>query len=199
MIRTWRLAMRGLLIAASAIVCGNTAAAQAGPCPVPARDSVRVWTPPLDRVVTLASSGGSLRTAQDLVAAVIAGAVRPAERVLLERSDGADLAQDLHRLTRDADGATAVVEGRLVVEQNTRDTVLGQCQRCRHADRPGADNGSAHASASAGQLGHVARLEARIVEIEGVERAAPCRSHDDVAPLDRRSILRGRRSSSRAT
>ncbi len=68
MIRTSRLATHGLLFAASAIVCG-TAAAQASPCPVPARDSARIWTPPLDRVVTLAASGGSLRTALDLVAA----------------------------------------------------------------------------------------------------------------------------------
>lgn len=56
------------LSAASVIACG-TAAAQAIPCPVSARDSVRVWSPPLDRVVTLHSSGASLRTALDLVAA----------------------------------------------------------------------------------------------------------------------------------
>ncbi|MBC7843077.1 MAG: TonB-dependent receptor [Gemmatimonadaceae bacterium] len=68
MTRPSRLATRALQVAASAIVCG-TAAAQASPCPVLARDSARVWTPPLDRVVTLNSSGGSLRTALDLVAA----------------------------------------------------------------------------------------------------------------------------------
>lgn len=63
-----RHARRGLLTAASVIACG-TAAAQTGPCPVPARDSVRSWSAPLDRVVTLQSSGTSLRTALDLVAA----------------------------------------------------------------------------------------------------------------------------------
>ncbi len=64
-----RHATRGLwVVVASAIACG-TAAAQASPCPVPARDSVRVWQPPLDRLVTLNSSGASLRTALDLVAA----------------------------------------------------------------------------------------------------------------------------------
>ena len=68
MIRTTRLATHGLLMAASAIAC-STAAAQASPCPVPARDSVRVWTAPLDRIVTLQSSGASLRTALDLLAA----------------------------------------------------------------------------------------------------------------------------------
>ncbi len=68
MTRTTRRATRALLIAASALACG-TAAAQASPCPVPARDSVRVWTPPLDRVVTLQASGASLRTALDLIAA----------------------------------------------------------------------------------------------------------------------------------
>ncbi len=61
-------ARRGLLTAASVLACGR-AAAQASPCPVPARDSVRVWTPPLDRVVTLQASGASLRTALDLLAA----------------------------------------------------------------------------------------------------------------------------------
>lgn len=57
-----------LLSAASVIACGTTAA-QASPCPVLARDSARTWAPPLDRIVTLASTGGSLRTALDLVAA----------------------------------------------------------------------------------------------------------------------------------
>lgn len=64
-----RSATRALLLAAaSAFACG-TAAAQASPCPAPARDSARVWAPPLNRVVTLSSSGASLRTALDLVAA----------------------------------------------------------------------------------------------------------------------------------
>ena len=57
-----------LLLAASVFACGQ-AAAQASPCPVLARDSVRAWAPPLDRVVTLSSSGASLRTALDLLAA----------------------------------------------------------------------------------------------------------------------------------
>ncbi len=56
------------LTAASVFACGAVAA-QASPCPAPVRDSARVWSPPLDRVVTLSSSGASLRTALDLVAA----------------------------------------------------------------------------------------------------------------------------------
>ena len=64
-----RRATRALLLCGvSAIACG-TAAAQAAPCPASARDSARAWGPPLDRVVTLQSSGASLRTALDLVAA----------------------------------------------------------------------------------------------------------------------------------
>ncbi len=61
-------ATHGLLFTASVLACG-TAAAQASPCPVPGRDSVRAWAPPLDRMVSLQSSGASLRTALDLVAA----------------------------------------------------------------------------------------------------------------------------------
>ncbi len=57
-----------LLAAASVFACGAVAA-QAVPCPGPARDSARNWSPPLDRLVTLNSSGASLRTALDLVAA----------------------------------------------------------------------------------------------------------------------------------
>jgi len=57
-----------LLAAASVFACGSIAA-QAVPCPGPARDSARSWSPPLDRLVTLNSSGASLRTALDLVAA----------------------------------------------------------------------------------------------------------------------------------
>ena len=68
MTRRRRHATHTLLTAVSVIACG-TAAAQVSPCPVPARDSVRSWTPPLDRIVTLQSSGASLRTALDLVAA----------------------------------------------------------------------------------------------------------------------------------
>lgn len=69
MTRGTRHATRGpLLLAASVLACGS-AAAQASPCPVPARDSAHMWAPPLDRVVTLQSSGASLRTALDLVAA----------------------------------------------------------------------------------------------------------------------------------
>ncbi len=58
----------GLLLIASLLTCGRLGA-QGGPCPALARDSVRAWTPPLDRMVTLQSSGASLRTALDLVAA----------------------------------------------------------------------------------------------------------------------------------
>jgi iron complex outermembrane recepter protein len=66
--RPRRIARWGLTAAASAFVCG-TAAAQATLCPVVVRDSGRVWTPPLDRVVTLQDSGASVRTALDLLAA----------------------------------------------------------------------------------------------------------------------------------
>lgn len=69
MIRGRRLATRGLLCAAAGAIACGMAAAQAVPCPVSARDSARTWAPPLDRIVTLHSSGGSLRTALDLVAA----------------------------------------------------------------------------------------------------------------------------------
>jgi len=67
MTRRARGARRALLLA-SVLACGR-AGAQATPCVVSARDSARAWTDPLDRVVTLHSSGGSLRMALDLVAA----------------------------------------------------------------------------------------------------------------------------------
>lgn len=67
MTRRARRARRALLLA-SVLACGR-AGAQATPCVVSARDSARVWPAPLDRVVTLHSSGSSLRTALDLVAA----------------------------------------------------------------------------------------------------------------------------------
>lgn len=60
---------RALLVGAAGVITCGTAAAQASPCPVPARDSARAWAPPLDRVVQLQASGASLRTALDLVAA----------------------------------------------------------------------------------------------------------------------------------
>ena len=59
---------RRLLLAASLLTAGRVGA-QGVPCPGPARDSVRTWAPPLDRVITLNASGASLRTALDLVAA----------------------------------------------------------------------------------------------------------------------------------
>lgn len=62
-------AVRALLVGAASVMSCGALAAQASPCPVPARDSARAWAPPLDRVVTLQSSGASLRTALDLVAA----------------------------------------------------------------------------------------------------------------------------------
>jgi iron complex outermembrane recepter protein len=51
----------------SAVAC-STAAAQASPCPALVRDSVREWSAPLNRVVTLRDTGLSLRTALDLLA-----------------------------------------------------------------------------------------------------------------------------------
>ncbi|MCC7055706.1 MAG: TonB-dependent receptor [Gemmatimonadaceae bacterium] len=62
-------AVRALLCCAASVVTSGALVAQASPCPVPARDSVRTWPAPLDRVVTLQASGASLRTALDLVAA----------------------------------------------------------------------------------------------------------------------------------
>jgi iron complex outermembrane recepter protein len=62
-------ARRVLGVLTVSVIASHAVAAQASPCPVPARDSARVWAPPLDRVVTLSSSGASLRTALDLVAA----------------------------------------------------------------------------------------------------------------------------------
>ncbi len=59
---------RRLLLAASLLTAGRVGA-QGMPCPGAARDSARAWAPPLDRVITLNSSGASLRTALDLVAA----------------------------------------------------------------------------------------------------------------------------------
>jgi iron complex outermembrane receptor protein len=56
------------MAAASVFACGSIAA-QAVPCPGAVGDSARRWSPPLDRLVTLQSSGASLRTALDLVAA----------------------------------------------------------------------------------------------------------------------------------
>ncbi|MES3036242.1 MAG: TonB-dependent receptor plug domain-containing protein [Gemmatimonadota bacterium] len=68
MTRASRHGRRGLLLVASLLTCGR-ADAQGVPCPLPVRDSVRAWSPPLDREVSLHSSGASLRTALDLVAA----------------------------------------------------------------------------------------------------------------------------------
>lgn len=67
MTRRARRARRALALVC--VVASGRAGAQATPCVVSARDSARVWAAPLDRVVTLHSSGGSLRTALDLVAA----------------------------------------------------------------------------------------------------------------------------------
>ena len=58
----------GALLLAGALACGR-AEAQVTPCMVSGRDSARLWSAPLDRVVMLRSSGASLRTALDLVAA----------------------------------------------------------------------------------------------------------------------------------
>jgi iron complex outermembrane receptor protein len=68
MMRASRQVRCRLLLAVSLLTAGRVGA-QEIPCPGPARDSVRAWVPPLDRVVTLQSTGGSLRTALDLVAA----------------------------------------------------------------------------------------------------------------------------------
>ncbi len=64
-----RPATRLLLVAAASVFACGSIAAQAVPCPGAASDSARRWSPPLDRLVTLQSSGASLRTALDLVAA----------------------------------------------------------------------------------------------------------------------------------
>ena len=66
---TSRRAMHGLMLIAGSAFGSGGADAQAIRCPVTAGDSARAWAPPLDRIVTLQSSGASLRTALDLVAA----------------------------------------------------------------------------------------------------------------------------------
>ncbi|HYW49367.1 MAG TPA: hypothetical protein VE861_02110, partial [Gemmatimonadaceae bacterium] len=45
------------------VLAGAPALAQAPHCPAPASGTGGAWAPPLDRVVTLQSSGASLRTA----------------------------------------------------------------------------------------------------------------------------------------
>ena len=57
------------LVCAVGTLAASSLAAQASPCPVLARDSARAWAAPLDRMVELHSSGASLRTALDLLAA----------------------------------------------------------------------------------------------------------------------------------
>jgi iron complex outermembrane recepter protein len=61
-------AMPRALCCAAGLVASSALRAQAGSCG-PVRDSARAWAAPLDRPVTLHSSGASLRTALDLLAA----------------------------------------------------------------------------------------------------------------------------------
>ena len=114
---------------------------------------------------------------EDLLAAVVAAAQPPAERLFEERRDRADPFQDVHARARDADGAAAVVESVLAIDQHAPDAVARQHQRRGHADRAGADDHDGMPCRGAVELGHAPRREVRIVEVERIERALAGRSH----------------------
>ena len=115
--------------------------------------------------------------AKDLLAAVVAAAEAPAERLFEERRDRADPFQDVHARPRDADGAAAVVEGVLAIDQHAADAVSRQHQRRGHADRAGADDDDGMPCRRAVKLGHVPRRKDRIIEIKRIQRTLAGRSH----------------------
>src|SRR5262249_46285144 len=88
-----------------------------------------------------------------------------------------------HARPRDTDGAAAVVEGLLAIEQDRADAMARQRECRRHADRAGAGYDDRVARALALALGRVSDREDRIVEIEGAGGALAGRSH--AAPLAR--------------
>ena len=77
---------------------------------------------------------------KNLLAAVVAAAKAPAERLFEEGRDRADPLQDMHARPCDADGAAAVIKGVLAVDQHGANAMARQRQRRGHADRSRADD-----------------------------------------------------------
>ena len=114
---------------------------------------------------------------EDLLAAVVAAAEPPAERLFEERRDRADSLQDMHARPRDAERAAAVIEGVLAIDQHAPDAVARQHQRRRHPDRPGAHDQDGVSCRGAVKLGDAPGRKARIVEVERIQRSLAGRSH----------------------
>ena len=96
---------------------------------------------------------------EDLLAAIIAAAEPPAQRLVEERRDRPDPLQDVHARPRDAERPAAVIKSVLAIEQHAADAVARQHQRRGHADRAGADDHDRMPRRAAVQLGDMPRRE----------------------------------------
>ena len=116
---------------------------------------------------------------QDLPPAEEAAPRRPGKRFVQERVQHIQQLQRGEAGPRDADGARAVIEGVLGIDDDRGLPVPGQRQRRDHADRSGPDDrdGRAHRQPVACR-----RLELRIVEIERFPPPLAMRFHAHPPP-----------------
>ena len=114
---------------------------------------------------------------EDLLAAVVAAAEAPAQRLFDEGRDRSNPLQNMHARPREADGAATIIERVLAIDEHASNSVPCQNQRSRHADRAGADNHDRVPYRDAIELGDMSRRKIRIVEIERIERPFAGGSH----------------------
>ena len=113
----------------------------------------------------------------DLRAAVVAAAMRPAERLVDKGFHRAGALENVHARARDANRPAAVVERVLALEQHAGHAVARKDQRRRHADGAGADDHDAMLRARPVQFRDVLGSETRVAEVQRIEWASAGGSH----------------------